>query len=149
VIEYSTRLRRDIAAAIRKHRPEVLLSLNFRDTWPGGWHNMADHRHVGAAVLDAARDAGNRWVFTELLAEGLDPWAGVQRSAFNGSPSPTHFVDVTGYLDRGIASLREHRAYLAGLGDGATDPDSSLRETAEATGRLVGVEHAIELEVVN
>jgi LmbE family N-acetylglucosaminyl deacetylase len=148
VIEYSTRLRRDIAAAIRRHRPELMLSVNYRDTWPGGWHNMADHRHVGLALLDAARDAGNRWVFTELLAEGLDPWNGVHRTAFNGSPAPTHFVDVTGYLDRGIASLHEHRAYLGGLGDGTDDPGASLRSSAEEAGRRVGVEHAIELEVV-
>ncbi len=150
VIEYSNRLRRDIAAAIRRHRPELLVSANFRDTWPGGWLNMADHRVVGQALLDAARDAGNRWVFTELLAEGLDPWSGVEYVAFNASPSCTHFVDVTGFLDRGIASLAEHRAYLAGLGGGGdmTDPDAFLRGGAEDAGKQHGVEHAVEFELL-
>ena len=40
--------------------------------------NQADHRAVGVAVLDAARDAGNRWIFPELLDEGYEPWAGVR-----------------------------------------------------------------------
>ena len=30
--------------------------------------------------------------------------------------SPTHFVDVTGTIDAGIASLRAHQAYIDGLG---------------------------------
>ena len=38
VIEYGPRLRRDIAAAIRRHRPELVITLNFDDTWDGGAH---------------------------------------------------------------------------------------------------------------
>ncbi|MBM3672599.1 MAG: PIG-L family deacetylase [Actinobacteria bacterium] len=148
VIEYGLPLRRDLAAAFRRHRPEVVVSVNHRDTWPGGWLNMADHRNVGQAILDAARDAGNRWVFTELLDDGLEPWSGVHRVALNASPEPMHAVDVTGFLDRGIASLAEHRAYLAGLGDGDTDPDAQLCGAAEAAGERFGVEHAVEFEVV-
>lgn len=148
IIEYGLPLRRDLAAAFRRHRPDVVLSVNHRDTWPGGWLNMADHRNVGLGILDAARDAGNRWVFPELLAQGLEPWSGVHHVAFNASPQPTHAVDVTGFLDRGIASLAEHRAYLAGLGDGTTDHDAQLRGAAESAGARFGVEHAVEFEVV-
>lgn len=35
VVEYGLDLRRDIAAAIRRHRPELLITLNHRDTWGG------------------------------------------------------------------------------------------------------------------
>jgi hypothetical protein len=56
-------------------------------------------------------------------------------------------VDVTGYLDRGIASLRAHEAYLDGLGSSSFDPDAFLRGMAEADGRRAGVEHAVALEV--
>ena len=83
---------------------------------------------MGLAALDAARDAGNRWVFPELLDEGLEPWSGVRLAAVNAAPRPTHFVDVTETLDRGVASLREHRVYLDGLGDDM-DPDEFLRAT--------------------
>ena len=63
VIEYGTPLRRDIARAIRGHRPEVLVSTNYRLLFSGGALNMADHRWVGLAVLHPARDAGHRWHF--------------------------------------------------------------------------------------
>ena len=71
-------LRRDLARAIRRHRPEAVIGINFRDSWGGPNLNMADHRHVGIATIDAIRDAANRWVFRELLDEGHEPWSGVK-----------------------------------------------------------------------
>jgi LmbE family N-acetylglucosaminyl deacetylase len=144
-IEYGLPLRRDFARAIRRHRPHVVLSLNRYDTWGAPSFNMADHRHVGLAVLDAVRDAANRWIFTELLDEGHEPWSEVALVAFSGSPTATHAVEVTGFLDRGIASLREHRAYLEHTGG---DPDAMLRGWAEEAGDAIGVEHALTFEVV-
>jgi LmbE family N-acetylglucosaminyl deacetylase len=145
MIEYGLPLRRDLSRSIRRHRPHVVVSLNRYDTWGGPSFNMADHRHVGLAVLDAVRDAANPWVFPELLDEGAEAWAEVALVAFIGSPHATHAVDVTGFLDRGIASLKEHRAYLEHTG---TDADAMLREWAEEAGRAVGVEHAVSFEVV-
>jgi LmbE family N-acetylglucosaminyl deacetylase len=146
-VEYGTALRRDLAGAIRRHRPHVLISINYRDFWaPGSALNHADHRHVGLALLDAARDAANRWLFVD--GPGAEAWSGTRLAAFNGSPAATHAVDVSGYLDKGIASLREHRLYLEGLGDGGTDPDAFLRGTAESTGERQGVEHAVAFEVI-
>ena len=58
----------------------------------------ADHRAVGVAVLDAARDAVNRWIFPELLDEGLEPWAGatdVYEMGSNQSTSYTTWGDMT------------------------------------------------------
>jgi len=107
VVEYGLPLRRDIARAIRLHRPDVLITGNYHLTWGGINLNMADHRWVGLAVLDAARDAGNRWIFPELLDEGLEPWDKVRMICVAGSLHPTHAVDVTPYIDKGIASLKE------------------------------------------
>jgi LmbE family N-acetylglucosaminyl deacetylase len=145
VVEYGLPLRRDLAAAIRTHQPDVVLTLNHRDSWGGPSFNMADHRHVGLAVLDAVRDAANPWIFTELVDRGLAAWDGVQMVCLNGSPQPTHAVDVTGHLDKGIASLEQHEAYLAHVG---TDADSWLRGSAEASGAQLGVEHAVTFEVI-
>lgn len=145
VVEYGLGLRRDLAREIRRRRPDVVLTSNHRDNWGGPTLNMADHRHVGLATLDAARDAANPWIFPELLDEGFQPWAGVSHVFVNASPQAGHAVDVTGYLDRGIASLREHAAYLKHVG---TDPDAFLRGSAEATGARLGTEHAVAFEVV-
>lgn len=147
VVEYGVSLRRDIARAVRRHRPEVLVSTNYRLTFSGGTLNMADHRSVGTAILDAARDAGNRWIFPELLDEGVEPWDGVKMVLFNGSPSPTHAVDVTDHIDRGVASLKEHRVYIENLGR-SFDPDMFLRMNANATGELFGCDYAIGFEVI-
>ena len=129
VIEYGLPLRRDLAAAIRRHRPDLVVSMNYRETWGGLSFNMADHRHVGLAALDAARDAGNRWIFSDAG----DPWTGVRRVALGGSPAPTHFVDLGDAIELGIASLREHAAYIAGLGYDF-DPDAFLRGIARDAG---------------
>jgi LmbE family N-acetylglucosaminyl deacetylase len=134
VIEYGLPLRRHLAAAMRRHRPELVVTLNHRERFPGGGLNMADHRVVGGAVIDAVRDAANRWVFTELIDEGLDPWTGVRWVAVSGSPQPTHAVEIIDTLDRGIASLAAHRVYLEGLGEGPmSDPAAFLRMFAEQT----------------
>jgi LmbE family N-acetylglucosaminyl deacetylase len=145
-IEYSLRLRQDIARAIRRHRPEVLVSLNFHLTFGGGFPNQADHRAVGLATLDASRDAANRWVYPELTALELGPWDGVRMVLYSGSPNPTHAVDVTGFLDKGISALREHAVYLRELG-GDFDPEAFLRQRAVDDGRLLGCEHAVTFEV--
>lgn len=144
-IEYGLPLRRDLCREIRRHRPEMILTLNRHETWGGPTFNMADHRHVGLAALDATRDAANRWIFPELLEEGWEPWDGVSVVCFSGSPTARHGVDVTGRLDAGIESLRAHRSYVEHIG---TDPDAWLREAAESAGRRLGCEHAVALEVV-
>ena len=54
----------------------------------------------------------------------------------------SHFVDVTATIDSGIASLREHRAYLDGLGRDF-DPDEFLRTMAVSTGQRAGCKHAV------
>jgi LmbE family N-acetylglucosaminyl deacetylase len=148
MLTYGLDLRREIAAAIRRHRPDLVLSVNFRFSWGGPSVNMADHRVLGEALIDAVRDAGNRWVFTDLLEVGLEPWSGVHRAAFSGSPEATHAVDVSGWLGRGIASLEQHAAYLAALGDGTTRAEDVLTPAAVAAGARMGVEHAVAFEVL-
>ncbi|MCB0996978.1 MAG: PIG-L family deacetylase [Acidimicrobiales bacterium] len=141
-------LRRDLAAAIRRHRPDIVVSINFREDFGGPGWNHVDHREVGVALLDAVRDAANPWVFTELAADGLDAWDGVSFAAFAGSPRATHGVDVTDHLERGIESLRRHAVYLANLGGDMADPDSFLRRMATAGGDALGVQYASTFEVI-
>jgi LmbE family N-acetylglucosaminyl deacetylase len=71
-IEYGLPLRRDLAAAVRRHRPTTLLLLNHRETWAPGRLNSPDHRHVGQAALEAVGDAANRWVFPDA-GDGAEP----------------------------------------------------------------------------
>jgi LmbE family N-acetylglucosaminyl deacetylase len=148
VVEYAPALRRDIVRSIRRHRPEIIVSGDFAVLMMGVMANQADHRAVGLAALDAARDAGNRWIFPELADEGLEPWGGVRFVAYAGSGRPTHGVDVAGEpLQRGIASLAAHAEYTKGLGPGGPDPRSMLTWAASQAGPRMGVAHAVLFDV--
>ena len=138
-------LRRDLAEVIRRHRPDVIIGLNYRQRWgdTGPW-NHVDHRELGAALPDAVRDAANRWLFPEAG----EPWGGVQWMAYASSTSPTHAVDVTESFDTGVASLECHRTYLEALDDPEFDSDAFLRSAAVAVGIRIGVELAVSFEVV-
>ena len=151
VVEAGLPLRRDLAAAIRRHRPELLLTLNHHDTWGGVHWNTPDHRIVGRAVLDAAGDAGNRWIFPELTADqGLAPWSGVRWTAVAGSPFPTHAVAVEQGIAPAIASLTEHRAYISGLGVDE-EPEqyarSFITHTLESAGQRFGGRPAVTFQL--
>lgn len=128
VVEEGPALRADIARAVRRHRPELVLTLTHADSWGTGHWNSADHRATGRAVMDAVADAGNRWIFTEQLTEeGLRPWDGVRWVAAAGDPRTTHHQYVTEEdVERAIASLAEHRTYLSALGD--QEPEDYARE---------------------
>lgn len=148
ILEYGVPLRAAIAQVVRRFRPEVVITGNFRDTWGGLNLNQADHIAVGRAVLDAVRDAGNRWVFPEQLGDGLEPWGGVQAVWAFGSPFATHAVDTTDTFEAGVASLEAHGAYIDGLGWQNFDAREFLEGMARATGQRLGVPMAAPFEVV-
>jgi LmbE family N-acetylglucosaminyl deacetylase len=147
MVEYGLPLRRDIARVIRIHKPEVIITLTHRERFAGGGTNQADHRVVGLAALDAARDAGNRWIHPDLVDEGYEPWGGVRWVCMAASPEATHGVDVTGHLDAAVASLQAHHAYLEGLGGDYPSPPELLDMVLGGGGRAMGVEHAVTFEV--
>ena len=138
-VENGLVLRRDLAAAYRRRRPDVLVTANFDLTWgDGGAVNHADHRAVGIAAIDACRDAGNRWLFTDAG----EPWSGISAAYVAGSNTPTHYADVSDTLHLGITSLRAHRVYIEGLGR-AFDPDEFLTNMAGYGGMAAGCDFAV------
>ncbi len=120
-------LRKDLAAAIRRHRPELVVTMHGGDTWtgpdvtPAAW-NSADHRALSRSVLDAVADAGNEWIFPDLAEER---WSGVQYVAVQAIGDPPHVVDVADGVKPAVASLTEHRRYLEVLA-----PDQPVEEQA-------------------
>ena len=137
-------LRAALCEPIRRHKPDVVLSSNHRDSWGGPSWNHPDHRAVGRGLLDAVRDAANPWVFDDAGA----PWDGVRFVAFSGSPQATHGVDVTDSFDTGVASLACHAVYLANIGGDMASPDAFLRGGATAAGEELGVELAASFEII-
>jgi LmbE family N-acetylglucosaminyl deacetylase len=141
VLEYSMDMRRDIARVIREYQPDALLVGSWDVEFVVGL-NQADHRVAGLAAVDALRDAGNRWVFPELVQEGLEPHS-VRWLLVSGDSRPTHGVDVSGEpLARGIASLEAHGDYLAAI-PGHPPPRMMITGITALQGRAMGVPNAV------
>jgi LmbE family N-acetylglucosaminyl deacetylase len=145
-VEYGLPLRRAVAEAIRRHRPDVVLTGGFQEYWDGGQPNQADHIAVGRALLDGARDAANRWIFRDL---GLEPWQ-AKRMLVAGSNRARHAVDVTDTFDLGVASLEAHAEYLRGLVDNPmNEPREFLAEAASKVGAGLGVRYGVSFQVID
>lgn len=143
-LEYGVALRRLIATEIRRHRPEIVITNNFRDTWDGAaMLNQADHIVTGRATLDAARDAANRWIFPDAG----ERWTGVRAVWAAGSPLSRHAVDTTATFDLGVESLKAHRAYIEGLGWEDFDPAEFLEGFGRQVGTRLGTTYAASFEV--
>lgn len=131
VLEDSPELRADLVAVMREYQAELIVTLNFRDRWPGGdFANSSDHVNAGSAIVVAAQEAGGvRWV------------------AACTSPVSTHGVDVSDFVHEAVASLQEHQEYLRGLGP----DDRSLEMMQEILmhgGVQLGTEAAVVFELI-
>lgn len=137
-------LREVLAAAIRRHQPEVIVSVSRDERWsPTGPFNHPDHRALGIALIDATRDAANRWLFPDAGP----PWDGVRWLAFAGSMRPTHGVDVTDHIGDGVSSLLCHKTYIEALEEDF-DAESFLEQGAAAAGATLGVKYAVTFNLV-
>ena len=146
VLTYGLELRRDLAGAIRRHRPDTVVTINHREGWGSpGSRNSADHRVLGEALLDAVADAGNRWIFPDA-GDGAGAHK-ASRVMVTGSPHASHAIDVSDTIDLAIASLAEHRTYLEGLGDHPMADPEFLRWTLGAVGARIGCDAAVGFEL--
>lgn len=137
-LESSIEARRKVAAAIRRHRPEVILTLNPDVRWSSwGSINHPDHRAVGDLVLHSINPAASTRLWDPtLIEEGLEPWdvAELWMISFGDGKD---IVDISGTFERKLSALRAHASQLNGW-----DPEPRLREWASRLGKEVGVELA-------
>ena len=127
----SLELRRDLTRLIRRHRPDAVVcgDPTVRFYW-NRYINHPDHRVAADVTLDAVfPSAGTRFIFPELLAEGLAPHK-VTRVFVHGSERPDTFIDVKGLLDVKLAALREHKSQM-----GPWDPTEMITLWAREQGR--------------
>ncbi|MPZ87088.1 MAG: PIG-L family deacetylase [Nitriliruptorales bacterium] len=137
-LEPSLEARRKVAAEIRRHRPEAIITLNPEVRWTAwGSVNHPDHRAVGDLVLHSINPAASTRLWDPtLIDEGLEPWdvAELWMTAFGRG---SEMVDITGTFERKVDALRRHASQLSGW-----DPEPRMREMAAVRGREVGVELA-------
>ena len=147
ILEYGVALRRAICEEVRLHRPEIVITNNFRDSWGGRNLNQADHiadregragrRTRRRQPLDLQRPARRRARAVGRREAGLGA----------GSPEARPAVDITDTFDTGVESLRAHAAYIDGLGWEDFDPAEFLEGMSRPTGQRLGVAHAARFEV--
>ncbi len=109
-------LRRDIVRVIRQVQPQVLVTCDPSNIFPGGHYiNHADHRAAGEAALDAVFPASRSALyFPELLQEGLEPHK-VSEVYVAGARDPNLSIDVTAFIERKLIALSKHSSQLRDL----------------------------------
>ena len=131
-------LRGAIVYAIRKIRPEIVVTHDPATIYGNEFINHPDHRAVGTATLDAVYPtARDRLQFPEQLAEGLQPFK-VREIYLWGTQAPNVWVDIGTTFDLKIAALVKHVSQIPapnGLAD-------RMRERARTIGEAQGLELA-------
>ena len=144
LVEYGIALRKALTYEIRVFQPDVIITGSGELVVPWGLDHP-DHRAVGLAAIDASRDAGNKWLFTDHFEAGLEPWS-VSTLLLTGT-EPTHFVAVSETsVQKSVASLAAHKHYLADLPDHPA-PEACIPPMLAAVGELVGVPYAMGFAV--
>ncbi len=139
-LEPSLEVRKAVAREIRRHRPDVLVTMDPMMRIGGGMYvNHPDHLAVGEVVLRSINpDASTRQMFPELWQEErLEPHKpkALFLVAFEGAD--TH-VDISETIEVKVAALRAHRSQF---GEGE-DFERFVREWSARAGRPAGYAHA-------
>ncbi len=143
-VEYGLELRRAIAREIRAFQPDVVVSGAGELVVPWGLDH-ADHRAVGLATIDAVRDAGNQWLYTEQLNNTITPWE-TSTLLLTGTQS-SHYLEVSETaVEKAVASLAAHEQYLADLEDHPS-PEDFIPEMLAEQGQAAGVSYAMTFQV--
>jgi LmbE family N-acetylglucosaminyl deacetylase len=114
MLEPTLSLRKAITAAIRRHKPDLVIAQSpIRDLSLGLSVQHPDHLAAGeatfAAIYPCARD---RMTFPELLAEGLEPHK-VAELWVSGTTSADYFVDITDTLELKLDALLAHKSQVS------------------------------------
>lgn len=120
-LAYSRALVRDIAAYIRRLRPDAVFTHDPTVIFHvNRFVNHSDHRNAGLVAVDAVYPtARDRLNFPELLEQGLEPHK-VGSIYLWGSNEPNFDVDITDVAERKFQALMEHKSQFAhreGIGE--------------------------------
>ncbi len=108
----SMQLRRDLAAMIRRYRPERVMSQSPVRNFTRIGTSHPDHLAAGEAALQAVYpDSRNPFAHPELLEMGLEPHT-VLEVAMSAYPEPSHYVDITDQIDAKISAILAHESQL-------------------------------------
>ena len=131
-VEVNIPFRRELALAIRRGRPDVVLTF---DPWQR-YQIHPDHRAVGQTALDAVAAARDHMYYPEQFAEGVSEHR-VHNVYFFATDQPNYYVDISSTIDKKIAAIRAHTSQIRTEG-----LEERIRAGARAAGQQIGVEYA-------
>jgi LmbE family N-acetylglucosaminyl deacetylase len=110
----SVRIRRELVEAIRRHRPQVIVTFD-----PDGANLHPDHIAISRFAIDAVTAAGDpRWyegtgdahqVQRVLWTSPVMPWNAPKSPDLSKEPGVDFLVDISKYRSTKAAALRAHR----------------------------------------
>lgn len=115
MLEPTLALRKDIAREIRRHKPDVVITMYPMRNLDGGWGvGHPDHMAAGEAALQAVFPAArDHMTFPDLLDAGFEPHK-VAEVWIIGHPEPDLYIDVTAHMETSVAALMRHKSQLNG-----------------------------------
>lgn len=116
-------LRESIRRSIARYEPDIVITLWGGPDWGPGKPNQSDHMEFTRAVAEAATAAGV--------------------TAYQTAPDPAYIVDVTGFTERAVESLAEHRQYLSVLDPRTPVIEQARAQVSAATGPRGGLRHTV------
>jgi LmbE family N-acetylglucosaminyl deacetylase len=129
--------RRAVCAAIRRHQPDLIITMNPHRT-KNLYASHRDHRIAAGIVLDVVYPlARDHMAFPELLAEGLEPHK-VKEVHLMAWESPELVVDITDTIDLKIKALTCHVSQIKDV----AGMEARVRERNAALGKPTGVAYA-------
>ncbi|MBI4339397.1 MAG: PIG-L family deacetylase [Chloroflexi bacterium] len=130
-------VRRSITREIRRHRPDILITLNPTRTLSGnGYIGHPDHFAAGEAALSAVFPAArDHLTFPDLLREGLEPHK-VREVLIIGHDHPDKWIDVTDTMEVATQALLAHASQIG------PEAAERIKEWRRQAGREVGVAYA-------
>ncbi len=120
-------LRRDLVAAIRQYKPEVVLTGDPTRMYSGvRYINHPDHRAAAQAAVDAVWPTSGM----PLLWPELGPPHRPTQVYISGNSEPNVWVDITETIEQKISALRQHASQL-----GDWDPTDRIKEWSAEAGK--------------
>jgi len=139
-LQPTLQLRHDLTRLIRCHKPDIVICQDSTVHFHRNLYvNHPDHRSAGEAALYAVfPSACTRFIFPELLEEGLEPHK-VREIYLFGSSEPDTWVDITDTIELKVAALKAHRSQV-----NPEYVDTMLHGWNAEVGRRHGVSYAEE-----
>lgn len=111
-VAVTAELRKGIARAIRRVKPDTVISQSPVRNFDRIGASHPDHLATGEAALQAVYpDARNPFAFPELLEEGYEAHS-VSQVFLMASAEVNFYVDITATIDKKVAAIREHKSQL-------------------------------------